>query len=239
MAKASLAPPSIYRRHFYIADHAIEQYRIRGGKGNAQLHRFDGDIGNLLDWTVHNQWDERVTCRDTKDGDHVIHIVDLLPSMDEELWALVKDNEFGDKGNRIPLAVVTVLTREMVEKYQREGRWIASGSRNVVEIVKTKLTSKLADKLQGVTISPAAAPPPAMLTPPASTLRSALPVINAADAHESARLLTYIRDGEFHYGVHQKGVALAMVPALQGDPDVTDVLVWKPVKVKVTVAEED
>lgn len=237
MAKASLAPPSIYRRHYYITEHAIQQFRERHPKHN-MLHRFDGDIGNLLDWAVSDQWEERLVCRDTRDENAAIHIIDLEPMLEETLWALVKDNESGSKGNRLPLAVVTILTREMVESYQRAGRWVTNDGK-AIEVIKPTLTSKLADKLKDVKlmppVSPAVAPPPPRPAPPVATLPN-LDLPCGAGA-EDMRLLTFNDAHGANYEVLSKAEALDRVMELRGS-GVANVQVWKPVKVKITVEEE-
>jgi hypothetical protein len=238
MAKASLAPPSIYHRHYYITEHAIQQFRDRHPK-HTMLHRFDGDVGNLLDWAVSDQWADRLVCRDTKDENAAIHILDLHPILDEELWALVKDNELGTKGNRIPLAVVTILTREMVESYQRVGRWVTN-SGAAIEVIKPTLTSKLADKLKGVVIAPRpVSPPEAPPAPPAQPAVSTLPNFDlpCGVATEDMRLVTYNDAHGPNYEVLPKAEALDRVMELRGG-GVANVQVWKPVKVKITVEEE-
>jgi hypothetical protein len=244
MAKASLAPPSLYRRHYYITEHAIQQFRERHPKHD-MLHRFDGDIGNLLDWAVNDQWDERLVCRDTRDENAAIHILDLQPVLNEALWALVKDNESGAKGNRLPLAVVTILTHEMVESYQRAGRWVTN-SGAAVEVIKPTLTSKLADKLKGVTLPPASPavifsdpPPPAPVSPlpPLATYYRELPTLHPEGVKEDTRLLTYTDAHGPTYEALRKEEALNRVMELKG-AGVAALQVWKPVKVKIVVEEE-
>lgn len=234
MAKASLAPPATYRRHYYITEHAIQQFRERHPKHD-MLHRFDGDIGNLLDWAVSDQWEERLICRDTRDENAAIHIIDLEPVLEEALWALIKDNEAGSKGNRLPLAVVTILTREMVESYQRAGRWVTNTGA-AIEVIKPNLTAKLADKLKDVKlmppVSPAVAPPPPRPAPPVATLPP-LPL----EVGEDARLLQYLDAHGPQYEILAKPEALDRVMELKGS-GVANVQVWKPVKVKITVEEE-
>lgn len=234
MAKASLAPPSIYRRHYYITEHAIQQFRERHPK-HTMLHRFDGDIGNLLDWAVNDQWEERLVCRDTRDENATIHILDLQPVLNEALWALVKDNEAGAKGNRLPLAVVTILTREMVESYQRAGRWVTNGGA-AVEVIKPTLTSKLAEKLKGVTLPPPVSPAVAPPDPPPPATVSPLPKL-PLEVGEDARLLQYIDAHGPQYEILDKPEALNRVMELKGS-GVANIHVWRPVKVRVVVEEE-
>jgi hypothetical protein len=238
MAKASLAPPATYRRHYYITEHAIQQFRERHPKHD-MLHRFDGDMGNLLDWAVNDQWEERLVCRDTRDENAAIHILDLQPVLNETLWALIKDNDVGTKGNRLPLAVITILTREMVESYQRAGRWVTTEGR-AIEVIKPTLTSKLADKLKGVVIPPRpVSPPEAPPTPPAKPAVATHPNFDlpSGAAAEDLRLVTFNDSHGPNYEVLPKAEALDRVMELRGG-GVANVQVWKPVKVKITVEEE-
>lgn len=120
MGMANKAPTSQYSRKRYVARHAIERLRERLGTNEA-VHRPDNDLANWVDRAVEYGIYEgkTTTLRERTTGDRVQLVeLDTREFHADELFAVVKPDDV--KAGRE--AIVTVLSREMVERYKTE-RW--------------------------------------------------------------------------------------------------------------------
>lgn len=118
MAKAAKAPPSLYKRRFYVTDHVRNQMRARY---NADTKfRDDEDLMNLIDFAAHNAWDKS---SDIEDEGVRAKVLPLYETLDEDLWVLVKPNTMKLGSAKFNYALITVLEEDMCRRSLETGKW--------------------------------------------------------------------------------------------------------------------
>jgi hypothetical protein len=120
MGKAHNAPMSAKGRRFAIADHALDRLRERVA-GTDLSYRDDEDLRH---WLSQLCWERALLPVDTgPGGGDNTSLVDLRDSLAGNVWAVIRPNVF--RGARAPqtLAIVTLLTGEMVDENFATGRW--------------------------------------------------------------------------------------------------------------------
>lgn len=142
MGMGHKAPPSIYRRHFWITDHACDRFRTRlptevGKLGNGTAHRSNEDIGNCIDSLVNDAFhrEEKIT-HIWDDGEGAILVDIRHTDNSNDLWAIVKRNTNSRTEKKQPQAVVTLLYNNMVEDSHKTGKW----KERTAEVVSTLRT---------------------------------------------------------------------------------------------------
>lgn len=128
MGMSHKAPPSIYRRHFWITDHACDRFRTRlptevGKLGNGTAHRSNEDLGNCIDSLVHDAFDKEKITHIWDDGERAVLADIRHTDNSNDLWAIVKKNTNSRTEKKQPQAVVTLLYNNMVEDSHKAGKW--------------------------------------------------------------------------------------------------------------------
>lgn len=114
--------PDNYVRKYEILEHAIQRLRERLKDSSPYAHRPDKDLGNLIDEQVGRAIDGGAF-ESVNDRGEPTMIVDLSPAVNEDLWAVVRENKYKTKTG-YKWVVMTLLTGEMVRRNQQEGgRW--------------------------------------------------------------------------------------------------------------------
>lgn len=211
MAKAALPPVPSYRRKFYVSGHAVERLRERRMPADV-LHRFDGDLGNLIDWAVSAQWQEAERLLD--DGVEM-WLVDVRDTLGD-LFAVVKKNCDGNQ-NAWPYAVVTLLDAGQVAQ-SRARRWRSAGG----SPPSHQGLATLRDKFRSHTLA---------LAPAEST-------DTRPDAQENKRIVSWRESETLRFELCDAEAAKVRVGELtrQGAAEVG---LWRPAKTRVTVVVEE
>jgi hypothetical protein len=240
MGKAWQAPMDSYKRNRYIAEHAILRLRERLEKSRAGTkeiaHRDDEDLANLIDTAVQESMDNHMFEQIVDDGDPAT-LVDISEKLQDALYAVVKRNSHS--GKQHAEAVVTLLTKVMVDKHRRNGKWgnpvpadmlgSSPTSAATVRLPVPAVTTSLGDKLAAAVIKPAPAVAP----------------IYPKQKSVETRLVSYVpvEGNTTVYCEYTKDSVAERVGELMEHPNVRrdTIQVWKPVakKTRVVVELED
>lgn len=244
MAKAALSPTPTYRRKFIITRHAVERLRERRPD---LLHRFDGDIGNLIDDAVAVRW---AKAEHLLDRGEQMWLVDVREGL-QNLFAIVKLN--GASGGDQPAhVVVTVLDPGQVA--QTRGRWKpadgipaarAPGFATLGERVRPHLLAlppavapqEPGMSATGSTGAPAVAPTAEEETLP-GTGTGAPPPSTPNEYPQPDRVVTWTEGGEPRFILRERHEAARFMADLQ-ERGIVNAVIWRPVKVRVRVVVEE
>jgi hypothetical protein len=140
MGMARQAPGDTYSRKRAIYDHAILRLRERLGEGNALRHLPDWDLGNRIDTVVDTLADQ--SGENVLDRGDLTRVIDLGDSFEERLFAVIRVIRGRD-------AVLTLLTRDIVEANFTKGHWQEVEPGGLARILKIEgaLPPKLGDKI--------------------------------------------------------------------------------------------
>ena len=223
MGMAYRAPDSNYTRHYYVGEHAIKRLRERRLSPD-DIHRGEHDLANLIDWATHNCVEAGYSIDILDDGEPAT-LVPLVEALKGDLWAIVKP----DRRNRdFDLAVTTLLDGDMVARSWKNGKWKWPLPKPTSVVVTAAAEPE--PSVNGVEVAvPESWPLPPKVVP--ETLR----VID-----EGERLIQYRKEGKLCYDTWaSRDDALHEVERLRLDPRATDVRLWRPVKLRVAITEDD
>lgn len=248
MGMARQAPGDTYSRKRAIYDHAILRLRERLGEGNALRHLPDWDLGNRIDTVVDTLADQ--SGENVLDRGDLTRVIDLGDAFEERLFAVIRIIRGRD-------AVLTLLTRDIVEANFTKGHWREVEPGGLARILKVEgaLPPKLGDKivdLDKIRASLPQQPPatqrakPAKLPTTATTTATApapappepapAPAAAPAPAEPEARLVSYqTTDGAMRYVEFAKAAVPRALDDLLKDGKInhTTVKVWREIKTRI------
>ena len=243
MAKAALSPTKIYRRKFLITNHAVERLRERRPD---LLHRFDGDLGNLIDDAVAARWDG---AEHLLDRGEQMWLVDVREEL-LDLFAIVKSSG-ASRVDQPAHVVVTVLDPGQVAQ-SRRSRWTAldgKGARPATGFAT--LGERIRPRL--LASPPAAAPqePGMLIATCALAVATAGTEERTADAEageppvatpvgntQPDRVVTWTEDGESRFVLRERHEAARYMADLH-ERGITNAVMWRPAKVRVKLVVEE